>query len=209
MLIGLYGGTFDPVHIGHQHVAQTVVASLGLESLHWVLSARPGHRLDPMTSVDHRWAMLLLACAESPRFVADRTEIDRAGKSFTYLTVKAWREADPTHVPCWIMGLDAYVTLPQWFQWRDLMQECNIVVVERPGESVKLPTVLTDLETEHRVEKLEDQVGQILHLDVPMKEVSATDIRRKIAQGKSVEHLLMPSVYHYIRQHQLYTENAI
>ena len=123
--------------------------------------------------------------------------------------VKKLRENDATKVPCWVMGLDAYATLTQWYQWHRLLEECNLIVVERPGEVVDLPEEVLRLEKQYRVEALGDRVGQILHLDVPMKEVSATDIRRKIAQGSPVEHLLMPSVYNYIRQHKLYTENAI
>ena len=129
MLVGLYGGTFDPVHVGHTHAALAVKDALQLEQVRMVLAARPGHRGAPHSEAGHRWAMLCLACEQHAGLVADNTELLRAGHSYTVATVAAVRAADPTAVPCWILGQDAFATLPTWHRWRELLNYCNLVVV--------------------------------------------------------------------------------
>ena len=210
MLIGLYGGTFDPIHLGHQHAAAQAMTSLDLDELRFVLSARPGHREQPAASIEHRWQMLCLACADKPGFVPDRTEIDRSGSSFTYLTVKALRAKEQRAIPCWLLGQDSYATLNLWYEWRQLLEECNLVVVERPGAPVELPAEVAELEAVRGVGQLDrSTVGQIVRLTMPMRDVSASDIRRRIACSEPVEHLLADPVWSYIRRHRLYLENPV
>lgn len=212
MLIGLYGGTFDPIHLGHIHAALAAQVALNLHEVRMVLAARPGHRGQPATDVSHRWEMLCLACAQHKGLVADNVEIGRQGVSYTVDTVADLRAADPNIVPCWILGQDAFATLPIWHRWQALLSYCNLVVVARPGDVREEPAEVSALCAEHEVEQLNPcTIGQIYRLDEPMKEISATQIRRKIAAGESVEHLLADPVYTYIRQHKLYvnTENSI
>jgi len=212
VLIGLYGGTFDPVHVGHTHAALQVCAALDLHEVRMVLAARPGHRGAPHEDSTHRWRMLCLACDQHEQLVADDTELRRTGTSYTIDTVAAVRNADSGMVPCWILGQDAFATLPSWYRWRSLLEFCNLIVVARPGDTRVEPPEVQSLCHVHEVEQFDrGRVGQIYRLHMPMKEVSATDIRARIASGAPVEHLLAAPVYAYIRQHRLYvnTENVI
>jgi nicotinate-nucleotide adenylyltransferase len=207
MLVGLYGGTFDPVHVGHIHAARSALEALQLDEVRLILAARPGHRGAPTSDVAHRWAMLCLACAEHTDLVADDTELLREGKSYTVATVAAVREADPQAVPCWILGQDAFATLPIWHRWRELLDYCNLIVLTRPGDLRPEPAALQALSVEHECSRFDTtQVGQIWRLKLPMKEVSATEIRRKLAANEGVENLLAAPVYTYIRQHRLYQQ---
>jgi nicotinate-nucleotide adenylyltransferase len=111
-----------------------------------------------------------------------------------------------------VLGQDAFATLPIWYRWQSLLDFCNLIVVERPGDTRKEPEPVQSLCLNHEVEHFDAQrIGQIHRLRIPMKEISATQIRQKIAAGENVEHLLAPPVYAYIKQHRLYvnTENAI
>ena len=212
MLVGMYGGTFDPVHIGHIHAALSVQKALRLQQVRLVLAARPGHRGEPDSAIAHRWQMLCLACAEHATLVPDDVELQRAGKSYTIDTVAQLRANNPAAVPCWIMGQDAFATLPTWYRWQALLSLCNLIIVTRPGDVRAEPAEVTALCENHEVMKLQrDKIGQILRLDLPMLEVSATQIRALVAAGEPVEHLLADPVYTYIRQHRLYvdTENTI
>lgn len=212
MLLGLYGGTFDPVHLGHIHVAHTVQQQLNMQSIRWLLAARPGHRATPQTPIHHRWQMLQLVCADEDGFIADDMEIKNPGTSYTLETLLAMREQHPHALPCWILGLDAYATLDEWYRWDEILNYANLIVVERPDESDSapvLPPAVVEMERFHRQAVLKDDaVGQILRLDVPMLPISATEIRAKLERGESVEHLLAPRVSAYISEHQLYAEKA-
>ncbi len=205
MLVGLYGGTFDPVHLGHTHAALSVARALGLSEVRMVLAARPGHRGQPASSVADRWAMLELSCAEHDELVPDDIELKREGESYTVATLEAVRAADPLAVPCWIMGQDAFATLPIWHRWQELLEHGNLVVVDRPGDRREEPAEVVALARRHECETLRaDSVGQIVRLEMPMLEVSASDIRRRVAAGAPVAHLLAGPVNTYIREHGLY-----
>ncbi len=212
MLVGMYGGTFDPVHVGHIHAALSVQKALQLQQVRLVLAARPGHRGEPDSTAVHRWQMLCLACAEHETLVPDDVELKRAGKSYTIDTVAQLRKTNPAAIPCWIMGQDAFATLPTWYRWQSLLSWCNLIVVARPGDERPEPPEVAALCKKHEVATLHsDKIGQIARLDLPMLQVSATQIRRLVAAGEPVEHLLADPVYTYIRQHRLYvkSENTI
>ncbi|MEM9622231.1 MAG: nicotinate-nucleotide adenylyltransferase [Pseudomonadota bacterium] len=211
-MIGFLGGTFDPVHLGHTHAATSVREALGLDEVRMVLAARPGHRQPPQAAVTHRWQMLQLACAEHAGLVADDSELERQGHSYTVDTLRAFHQQYPNTYPVWILGQDAFATLAEWYQWQDLMQLCNLVVVERPGDERAEPAAVEQLERAHRAKTLRaGTLGQIVRLPLSMQEVSATQIRHKIAHGAPFEHLLAGPVCTYIKTHDLYAtlETAI
>ena len=184
MLIGLYGGTFDPVHLGHLHAAIAVQKSLGFPTVRMVLAARPGHRGQPSTDIYHRWRMLCLACESYPELEPDDAEIARQGASYTLETLAAWCEANPGTVPCWILGEDAFVTLPLWHRWESLLDYCNLVVVRRPGLSSRYSETLTRFCDEYEVRQLNRfSSGQIYRCALPMENISATQVRSAIAMG--------------------------
>ena len=206
-LVGLYGGTFDPVHNGHIHVAKSVLAATALTEIRWVLSARPGHRAAPAVSIEDRWRMLTLMCDGYPEFHADDTEIHFDGPSYTFETVSKIGQEEGC-APCWIMGYDAFATLESWHKWSSLLQVCNFILVHRPGMQERLSRPLEKLLSEHEVTALQERIGQIKVLDVEMLDVSSTQIRKAIKAERNVEDLLAPPVYTYIKDMQLYTEKA-
>jgi nicotinate-nucleotide adenylyltransferase len=212
MLVGLYGGTFNPIHRGHTHAALAVCQALGLNEVRMVLSARPGHRNQPAVSELHRWRMLELACGEHHELVPDDGEIRRPGESFTVRTLEDLHDDQPGVVACWILGQDSFATLPSWFEWRRIMTLANLVVLERPGQTAIEPPELMELCQAHEVDRLaHEHPGQIVRLSLPMLEISSTQIRADIKAGKPVDMLLAEPVWAYIRQHDLYqpSEKAI
>ena len=154
--------------------------------------------------------MLCLACAEHDELVADDVELRREGTSYTIDTVTDLRSTGA--VPCWILGQDAFATLPVWHRWRELLDFSNLVVVSRPGDLRAEPLVVQDACAEHEVTCFDSsRIGQIYRVNEPMLEVSATQIRKKLAMGESVQDLLADPVSNYIRANRLYvtTENTI
>ena len=206
--IGLYGGTFDPIHRGHLHAAISVLDSLSLDLMRMILSARPGHRGEPASSIEDRWAMLQLACVQMEGLIADDSEIRRKGKSYTYDTVKAFCEEG--YVPNWVVGMDSFLTMPDWYRWREILEFCNLVVIQRSGTSTGLPDSLKNMVAEHQVDKLNKKAKeQIWFFDAPMLDVSATEIRRRVLENGDPSDLLDDAVWTYIRQHNLYAEVSV
>ncbi len=208
-MICLFGGTFDPVHLGHLHAARTVCRALALREIRLVLSARPSHRPGPSASLAHRWAMLELACADDPRLVPDDREMRRRGPSYTVETLEALRAEQPQACITWVMGSDAYALLPAWYRWREILELANLVVLARPGSFPALDPRMERFTRAHRTDSLAGRrCGGILVLEAPMKEISAAEIRSALAAGRAVAHLLPDPVATYIRTHHLYEAGA-
>lgn len=216
-MICLFGGTFDPVHAGHVHAAGTVCDALALTKIHMLLSARPGHRDEPGASVEQRWRMLELACAENARLYPDDTEVRRARRlgrpSYAVETLEEYRHQTPDAVLVWVVGSDAYADLSTWYRWRDVFALCNLLVLRRPGAPLQLSGELDAITQARRLSAPPGQpAGGVLFLDAPMRDVSATRIRQALRAAApagdrfsdAVEDLLPPAVYTYIKQHQLY-----
>ena len=204
-MICLFGGTFDPVHLGHLHAADVVCRELGLSEIRLVLSARPSHKAATGASLAHRWAMLNLACEGDPRLVPDDREMHRSRPSYTVETLEAVRASHPGRRICWVIGSDAYALLPSWHRWREVLKLANLVVLARPGPFPELDEEMQTLTDTHRVDSLTDcHSGGILLVDNAMKEIAAADIRAAIAEGRDVSHLLPVTVATYIREHHLY-----
>ena len=214
-MICLFGGTFDPVHLGHLHAARAVCDALDLQRIHLLLSARPGHRAEPGATAAQRFDMLELACADDPRLVPDDMEIRRAARagrpSYTVETLEELREAHPDAVLAWVVGSDAYREITAWHRWRELFDLTNLVVLHRPGAPFDLPDMLADLTRERRLDaRPRRPAGGVLVLQAPMKDISSSRIRRTLAAAggdaaaAGVADLLPAAVYTYITKHHLY-----
>ncbi len=216
-MIGIFGGTFDPVHNGHTHAALAVAAKLGLSSIHMLLSARPGHRVPSQTANEHRWSMLQLACAEHSNLIPDDRELNRPGTSYTFDTLAAMAAdkadaGEDKSPPVWILGYDSYVTLTSWHRWTEITNLCNLVVLDRPGQMTSEDPDLVNFFAQRLCKKIDhSKAGQMLRLALPMQEVSATFVRQQLSLGQSVANLVAPKVTQYIEQHQLYitTESIV
>lgn len=206
-MICLFGGTFDPVHNGHIHAAQTVVSVLGLEEIRMVLSARPSHKDSPGASLAHRWRMLQLACADHAALIPDNREMLRPRPSYTVETLEAVHREAPEEDLAWVIGSDAYALLETWYRWQDVLKLANLIVLRRPGEFPVMSERMTAYTAAHQVDSLVDcHKGGIFMLEDSMQEISAQQIRAELAAGRDVRHLIPLPVALYIRDHRLYRQ---
>ena len=195
--LGVFGGTFDPPHIGHLILAAEVCRQLNLDRLLWVLTpASPFKRADELTPLDQRLSMLELAIADNPKFELSRIEIESSAPYYTVNTMQKLAGCYPSASLTLVIGGDSLHDLPRWHRPVDLVAACQeIGVMRRPGETVDLST-------------LEQQVPgtrvKVRFVDAPLLEISSSDIRRRIREHRSFRYYLSPSVYEYILKNNLY-----
>ena len=203
-MIGIFGGTFDPIHIGHLQTIDALIEELPFEQIRYVLSARPPHRQQPIASIEHRFAMLQLSLTGSEKKIADDLEIKRGGESYTVLTLQYLREQYATQSLCLIIGADGINSFESWYRYDDIIQLANIVVMHRPGYDVAVPQTLQDYLVDDVSLLKNKQSGSLLVYPVPQINVSATEVRQRLAENKPVDEMLTAGVVNYIQQHQLY-----
>ena len=209
MLIGLYGGTFDPVHYGHVHAAESVRKFLGLDTVRMVLNSQPVHKSASYAMTTHRWAMLETVCANNPGLIADDVEVRRGGRSYTVDTLSILRSEFPQAVLCWIVGEDSFATLTSWRGWENLLENCNLIVIPRPGPTVSFSSQIAALCHKHERSGFDaTSHGQIVRVNLSLREISSTQIRQRISLGKDIADLVDADVEQYIHRNELYKENA-
>lgn len=192
--IGLLGGSFDPVHRAHVALAETALRHLQLDAVHLVPAAQPWQRPPLGATPEHRAAMLELAVAGIPGLVVDRIELARGGPSYTIDTVEALKRPDIRHVL--ILGADQVANFCTWHRWEDVIANVDLAVAARAGDQPDVPEALAAWLARH---------GRALQdLPMPAMPVSASTIRRRLAQGEPVDDLIFPAVLDYIRSHRLY-----
>lgn len=209
-MIGVYGGTFNPVHYGHLRTALEVKERFELEQLRLIPCRLPPHRDDPDVPAHVRLQMLEAAVADTPGFSVDRRELDRAGPSYMVDTLHALRdEIGPTPLLLFI-GADAFAGLERWHQWQRLFDYAHIVVMTRPGYTApSLSAFLQarlclDAQMLRRV-----AAGLLLFQDVTALAISATAIRELVAAGHDPQFLLPDRVIELIRRHHLYQTDTL
>jgi len=207
--IGIFGGTFDPVHYGHLRAAVEAREKLELEDMRLLPAGTPPHRSGTFASAPHRLAMLKLALSVDCGLRVDNREVRREGSSFMVDTLAEFRQEYP-HSPLLLMiGQDAANALDRWHDWRALFGLAHLVIMRRP-ESVSIYSDELDAQIQSRlagqVADLKTAIaGRVLPLEVTQLAISSTDIRRRIHQEKSPQFLLPDAVISYIRQKGLYT----
>jgi len=214
-MLGIYGGTFDPVHYGHLRTAVEVKESLGLDELRFLPCRLPPHRGSPGAGSEQRAQMLALALrGAGAGFSVDRRELEREGPSYMVDTLSSLREEAPGRALCLIVGLDAFCGFPSWHRWRELFGLAHIAVMRRPGTpEPEWAFELGGIVRERKAERLRDlgssMAGRVVFLEVTQLAISATGIRRLIAEGKSPRFLLPDPVLALISAQRLYgTPNA-
>ena len=213
-VLGILGGTFDPIHCGHLELARELVAALPLAAVRLVPAGDPPHRAAPIASAADRLAMVRLAIADDGGIEVDAREIERPGPSYTVLTLEELREDEPARTLALIVGADAFLGLPAWHRWRELFDLAHLVVVARPGVALDLaraPTLLPEWErrrTRDARALLATPAGTIFMQPVTAHDISATAIRALLARGAAgldaMRGLLPPAVLAYIERNQLY-----
>ncbi|HEX2237805.1 MAG TPA: nicotinate-nucleotide adenylyltransferase [Gammaproteobacteria bacterium] len=213
-MIGILGGTFDPIHLGHVEPARDLLQMLPLREIRFIPARIPPHRNPPLASAAHRWRMLELAIQDQPGLMADDRELRRAGPSYTVDTLGELH-AELSEPLCLIIGMDAFANLTTWHRWQDILRLAHIVITTRPGASLPTTGAAADLLKERYCDSpqaLTDLLcGGILPRTVRHLDISSSTIRAGIAAGKDVSAMLAPPVWRYIREHGLYiaTSNEV
>jgi nicotinate-nucleotide adenylyltransferase len=196
-VLGLFGGTFDPPHVGHLILAAEADAQLALDRLYWILTADPPHkRGQVISSLEHRLAMVKLAISNNSRFELSTVEIDRPGPHYALDTVQVIAKLNPSADLVYIMGGDSLCDLPAWHHPVDFVGALKYVgVLRRPGDSIDLTAL----------EKIIPGLSvKVRYLKAPLLDIAAHEIRQRILDGRPFRYFLPPEVFEYISEHKLY-----
>lgn len=206
--IGIFGGTFDPVHFGHLRAAAEAAELLPLSEFRLLPAGTPPHRATTYASADHRLAMLKLALCEHPDLRVDDREVRREGYSYMVDTLAEIRAEEGDAPIVLMVGQDAVNKLDSWHRWHSLFDLAHLVVLRRPGSSHVYSGELFRALQPRMVEQAEaldeSAHGCVLSLEVTQLEISSTGIRQLIAAGRSPRFLLPEPVIRYIEDHRLY-----
>jgi nicotinate-nucleotide adenylyltransferase len=214
--IGILGGTFNPIHLGHLAAAEEVRDRLKLGKVMFIPSFLPPHkREEDMPSAVQRQEMVRLAIRGNPHFTVSDMEIRRGGRSYTIDTIEALRQAHIGADLYFITGLDSFLEIGTWKDWQRLMELCSFVVLSREGcrfrDIAKLAFLnapdhdLTALDGQEKEQVIIRTGNMRIHLErVPFYDISSTDIRSRIRSGRSIKYHLPEAVEHYIIENKLY-----
>jgi len=209
-VIGIYGGTFDPIHYGHLRPALDVYQALPFSEIRFIPCGEPPHREMPYANRQQRLAMLRLALANQPVFSLDEREMRRKGPSFMVDTLKELRAECGQRSLCLIIGFDAFLGLDHWHQWQAIPELAHVLVTHRPGwnkseiESQSALGQLVELRQIAPEGLTQHPAGGIVFLPVTQLDISSTRIRELVAAGKDARYLLPDNVYELIKQEKFY-----
>ncbi|MDX1480591.1 MAG: nicotinate-nucleotide adenylyltransferase [Woeseiaceae bacterium] len=206
--MGIFGGTFDPIHYGHLRTAFEVLQALRFDEVRFMPCGTPPHRGDPIAAAEVRLEMVRAATEGQHGFVVDDRELSRDGPSYSVDTLSELRGEYPLRPIALIIGMDAFLGLPKWYHWQEILQLAHIVVAHRPGWKAPDIGPLGELLAErgtHRVGDLHQaKSGQIYILDVTQLEISSTDIRDIVSAGRDPRFLMPDAVRELIRESGCY-----
>ena len=199
MRLGILGGTFDPIHIGHLILAEEAWYQLGLQKVLLVPAGDPPHkrgrRLSP---VEHRVRMIELAIADNPHLELSRIDVDRPGPHFTIEMVRQHLEQYGTGTDLYfLMGLDSLADLPNWHKPQELVELCNLVALSRPDSG---------FDWDELEEKLPGVRWRVIFLPMPELQISSTILQQRVRQGRPLRYQVLPQVETYIHEHGLYQQ---
>lgn len=202
-LIGILGGTFDPIHFGHLRPALDVMQDLGLSQVRFLPNNLPPHRQQPWLDSDTRRELVELAIADIPEFFLDDRELNRDGPSYMVDTLAELKSQFPEDALCLIMGMDAFQGFTQWRDWQTILKLCHLIVTTRPGAAMlddggpdfgEHQDMIQSHIVSDPASLTQRQSGQILLQSVTLLDISATQIRESLNSGKSIRYLLPDNV---------------
>jgi nicotinate-nucleotide adenylyltransferase len=214
--IGLLGGTFNPIHLGHLRAAEEVQEKFSFDTILFIPSYIPPHKLTTeMAAPEDRLAMVKLAVRTRPRFAASSIEIEARQTSYSIITLDKAKKAYPGAWLFFIVGVDAFLEIETWKSYREVLEQCPFIVVSRPGYGLDqageaLPEEygdkILDARGRGRVDQRLIHGHQIFLVEIRALDVSSTEIRRRIRRGQSIKGLVPEAVEEYIRNKKLYQE---
>ena len=215
--IGIFGGTFNPIHLGHLRSAEEIRETFALNRIYFVPAARPPHRSgDTLVSATHRLRMVELAVADNPFFQASAVELERTGPSYSIDTIRHFRhELEPASV-FFVVGLDAFREIHTWKEYASIPALCHLIVTSRPGvptppQEQLLPVALQPAlwyDSSLRMYRHTSGHTLIFH-EIQGLQISASQVRATVRQGKSVRYLVPSPVAAYIADNALYQQEEI
>jgi nicotinate-nucleotide adenylyltransferase len=206
--IGIFGGTFDPVHIAHLRAAEEFAETMELDRVLMMVSAVPPHREIPQAAASHRLRMLELAVKDNPLLEASDLEIRRKGPSYTLETIRKVRSDYDDSMPYLALGVDAYLEIAAWHRPVDVLAEAHIVVLTRPGFEVDLVAPVSQwfagsYQTRQECH-VHDSGATLRQTRITSIDVSSSNIRSLIAHGRSIRYLVPQPVFEYIQLNSIY-----
>jgi nicotinate-nucleotide adenylyltransferase len=213
--VAVLGGSFDPVHVGHLHVADQVWRAFSLSEVILLPCAVPAHKNRKLTWAGHRLAMLRLAIGNDRHLRISTLEFERSGVSYTIDSLRALVAKEPSLAPLFVVGLDWLSEIHTWHEWRDLLREFDLVAVDRPGVEVERLKHSLEREVSDRIvaapvaeseggDPPPGDGGRIFHLPIPHVGVSSSEVRARAAEGAPLTGLVPPRVARYIHTHRLF-----
>jgi len=210
-MIAILGGTFNPIHLGHLHLAKQLQAKFGFDTIRFMPAALPALKDTPSATAEQRAELVKITIENEAHFTLDTRELSRPGTSYTIDTLISLREELGNEVSlCWLMGSDAFAHLNAWHRWQELLNYAHLVVVKRPhsDDLSKLNAEMKKLLITHEAKRSEEikqhAHGKILIQEVAALDISSTQIRKNIAHGKDASVLVPTAALQYIQSHQLY-----
>ena len=207
-MIGIFGGTFDPVHFGHIKPVLNVKQALNLSQIRFIPNSVPPHREEPWLSAEQRLSLLQSALGEYADMVVDPRELDRGGPSYMIDTLRSLNSDYKDESICLVIGMDAFFGIAQWRQWKQLFELCHLVVTTRPGFDQAL--ILEQVGAENYpflAEKMTQDIetlkqgnaGKILLQPVPLLDISSTEIRTRLLKGEDISQLMPDEAHQKLR----------
>ncbi len=196
--VGIMGGSFDPIHLGHLVVANEVLNIHNLDEIVFVPSGNPPHKNGLKAGLFHRLLMVNMAVLSNDKFIVSDFEINNSEKSYTLNTLREFHRLYKNTMFYFITGTDAVIDLPNWYEPEEILKLCTFIAVSRPGTSVD--------DVNAKINEIQEKYGGSIELlQVPMLQISSTDIRERFKKGLSAKYLLPETVEQYIIKNKLYS----
>ena len=204
--IGIFGGTFDPIHLGHIKPSEDIAKQLGLNQVLLVPAHIPPHKTSTIANTKQRKEMVELVCRAHPLFSLDQRELNRSSTSYTIDSIKELKRLHPNAKLYFFIGTDSLISLPSWYQIQELLTLCHFVVATRPGYCLsKLLDESLQVRITDNINVVKQQnAGKILLLETCQVDISSTLIREKLSKNENCAEFLSPDVAQFIENHKLY-----
>ena len=205
-MIGIFGGTFDPVHLGHTFVIKEFTDSVYFDELILIPNGNPPHK-EKNVYEEEKLEMTKLALGNTANLTIDDREVKKKAPSYAYSTLQELKKENPDDILVWIMGSDSFASIDSWYCYQEFIDEVNLLVLERPGYSIQKQSIAYNILRSNQTFDLSDfkkDDNKIFLLKINPIEINSTEIRKLIANNEDATEFLHPNVYQFIKTNNLY-----